>query len=380
MSVSVQHGVAVRPGQYLVKFREPRAAELADGEPLSEDLVLIRSEAPQLVQKLDGVEYVIPNHCYRREQAEQVSTPNSDQWGLHNEGQNGGKPDADIDAPEAWQVTTGSSLVAVLDTGIDLHHPDLRNNLYLNEGEIPGDGIDNDENGVVDDVHGYDASAGTGEVQGDDPHGTHCAGTIVASGKVLGVAPTAKVLPIKIYDEDEWTDAATIIRAVNYARKAGAQVASHSYGGLGFNRAVRETLGRPDMLHVVAAGNYHSNNDVKKNYPASYNLPNMITVAASDRHDRIAGFSNFGSESVHLAAPGVEILSTVNYGGHGTWNGTSMACPHVTGTAALVATKFADQTPVQWKEKILGSVDKQPGWDTKVATGGRLNAARALED
>lgn len=380
MSISIQNGVAVRSGQFLVKFRDLQTADSVNGERLTEDLVLLRGEEARNLHELPGVEYAVPNHCYRRERSVESLIPSSEQWGLHNEGQNGGKPDADIDAPEAWSVTTGSGIVAILDTGIDLDHPDLAKNLYVNPGEIPGDGIDNDGNGVVDDVHGYDAALQTGEVEGEDPHGTHCAGTVAASGRVLGVAPTTKILPIKIYDEEEWTDAATIIRAINYAREAGAQVASHSYGGIGFNQAVRDVFAQSDMLHVVAAGNYRSNNDEKMNYPASYNLPNMITVAASDRNDRIADFSNFGPQSVHLGAPGVDILSTVNYGRHGSWSGTSMACPHVAGVAVLVATTFPTETPVQWKERILSSVDKQPGWEDKVLTGGRLNAARALGD
>lgn len=379
MNVTFDSGVPSRPGQYLVKFRTPQLAQQSRGESLGIDLVLLSETDLATVSNLGGVEYFQPNHCYRREQPAESANPSTEQWALHNTGQKGGKVDADIDAPEAWQVTTGSGIVAVLDTGIDLEHPDLKANLYRNFDEVPGDGVDNDGNGVVDDVHGYDASAQTGEVYGDDPHGTHCAGTIAASGRIAGVAPTAKVLPIKIYDEDEWTDAATIIRALNYARHAGAQVVSHSYGGIGFNQAVKEAFAQPDLLHVVAAGNYRFNNDEKEHYPASYNLPNMITVAASDRHDNIAKFSNYGNKSVHLGAPGVEILSTVMHGGYGSWDGTSMACPHVAGVAVLVATQNPEKTPIEWKEKILSSVDIQPGWADKVLTGGRLNAARALQ-
>lgn len=377
MPVSFQNGIATRPGQFLVKFRNPEAALDSGGECLKEGLVFFESGDRLTLQSMDGVDYVVPNHAYRREQA--VEAPPSAQWGLHNTGQDDGTPDADIDAPEAWAETTGKALVAVLDTGVDTRHPALRENLYRNPGEIPGDGIDNDGNGVVDDIHGYDAALKNGNPWYDDPHGTHCAGIVAAGGEVLGVAPTATVLPIKIYDEEEWTDAATIIRALEYARKAGAQIASHSYGGLGFNRAVEEAFGDPGMLHVVAAGNYRSDNDTNKNYPSSYSLPNMISVAASDRNDRLAGFSNYGRETVHLAAPGVDILSTVPYERYGTWSGTSMACPMVAGAAALVATKYSDESALQWKERILSSVDKKPGWEDKVSTGGRLNAARALQ-
>ena len=349
-------------------------------------MVLIDNNS-ELSALQDQVDYVVPNHRYRRSQppARKPEPMNAEtnpaQWALQNVGQEGGKIDADIDGPEAWSVSTGANvLVAVLDTGLDLTHPDLQSNLFINADETPGDGIDNDNNGVIDDVHGYDAAERNGNPWTDDSHGTHCAGIIGAIGRVTGVAPSAQILPIKIYDEDEWTDAATIIRALQYAQKAGARVASHSYGGLLYNRAVEEMFEKSSMIHVVAAGNYAHNNDEKKNYPASYELPNIISVAASDRHDRIAEFSNFGRRSVHLAAPGVDILSATAYGNLGTWSGTSMACPQVAGAAALVASKFPQEKPSQWKTRLLNSVDKQPGWEKKTLTGGRLNAFRALAE
>jgi serine protease len=367
---------------YIVKLRSADAArQLCRGtraERLTPSMVLV--DSPELGAMQDQVDYVVPNHRYRRSEP-LASEMDPAQWALHNEGQDGGKVDADIDAPQAWEVSTGEDvLVAVLDTGIDLSHPDLQANLYTNPGEIPGDGIDNDDNGVVDDVHGYDAAERNGNPWTDDSHGTHCAGTIAAKGRVSGVAPSAGILPIKIYDDEEWTDAASIIRALRYAQHAGARVASHSYGGLMYNRAVEEMFEKSEMLHVVAAGNYAHNNDERKNYPASYELPNLISVAASDRHDQLAQFSNYGPRSVHLAAPGVDILSTTAYGNLGTWSGTSMACPHVAGAAALVASAFPDESPSQWKERLLGTVDKQAGWENKTATGGRLNAFRALTE
>ena len=368
---------------FLVKLRHPPSAvELcrqAGAEPVTPDIVLVRDPEQALSNFGGEVDYIVPNDRYHRFQSRPSDKVPSALWGLDNNGQDGGKPDADIDAPEAWKMSTGKDvLVAVLDTGIDTTHPDLLPNMYVNAAEIPGDGLDNDGNGVVDDVHGYNAADQTGNPWSDDPHGSHCAGTIAAKGRVLGVAPDAKILPIKIYDEDDWTDASTIIRALQYAQDAGARIASHSYTGLLYNRAVEEMFAKTDMLHVVAAGNHHSNNDEKKTYPPSYELPNLITVAASDRHDRIADFSNYGPKSVHLAAPGVEILSTTSYGNWGSWNGTSMACPHVAGTGALLASKFPDESPADWKKRILESVDVQPGWEEKVQTGGRLNAYRAL--
>ena len=377
--------MAMKPSSdsFLVKLRHPnvlRGLSVRDEVQLvTPDLVLVQDPEKALKDFAGEIDYIVPNDRYQRSRPDRTDNIPSALWGLDNQGQDGGKVDADIDAPEAWQISTGKDvLVAVLDTGIDTTHPDLVTNMYLNTGEIAGDGIDNDGNGVVDDVHGYNAADQTGDPWSDDPHGSHCAGTIAARGKVTGVAPDAKILPIKIYDEDDWTDAATLIRALQYAQDAGARVASHSYTGLLYNRAVEEMFAKTNMLHLVAAGNHHSNNDAKKTYPPSYELPNLITVAASDRHDQIANFSNYGPNSVHLAAPGVEILSTTSYGNWGSWNGTSMACPHVAGAAALLASKFPDEGPAKWKERLLKSVDVQPGWDEKVQTGGRLNAYRAL--
>ena len=369
-----------RPGQYIARLNRPLATQNDSRiEKLSDDFVLVNDSNPYALFDAEQVDYVVPNHMYRRQRPQESENIPKAQWGLHNTGQDGGKVDADIDAPEAWKTTTGKTLVAVLDTGIDTTHPDLQKTLYRNKGELAGDGIDNDGNGIIDDVNGYDAAMRTGNPWSDDPHGCHCAGTIAAAGEVVGVAPTATVLPIKIYDDEDWTDAATIIRALDYARKAGAKIASHSYGGLIFNAAVRDAFAQPDMLHIVAAGNYRHNNDEKMNYPSSYNLPNMISVAASDRNDNIASFSNYGPKTVHLAAPGVDILSTTSYGNHGSWSGTSMAAPHVAGAAALVATVYPEDGPVGWKSRILDNVDVQSGWEDRVGTGGRLNAAKALQ-
>lgn len=383
--------VKVRPNEYIARLRRPQAlAGLQEYEDLGQDLVLLKLDQQQY-QKLhaqDEFVYIEPNRCFQRHQ-DFASPPlprgphsaglDSRLWGLVNRGQDGGTPDADIDADEAWQAgyTGEGVLVAVLDTGTDVSHPDLVGRVWTNPGER-ADGTDTDGNGVVDDLHGYNATDNTGDPFSDDPHGTHCSGSIAAAGEVVGVAPRAKLLPIRIFDEDDWTDSATIIRALRYAEAAGAQVTSNSYSGLGFSRAVHDAFEQTNMLHVVAAGNHHSNNDEKPHYPPAYGLDNMVVVGASDRHDQFAAFSNFGAESVHLAAPGVDIWSTTPWGNRGSWSGTSMAGPHVAGAAALVAQKHRGETPQQWKSRLLESVDRSPAFAGKVASGGRLNAARAV--
>ena len=276
------------------------------------------------------VELVAPNTLYQLEGEAAPNDLSPSLWGLHNEGQDGGTPDADIDAPKAWPITKGSRdggpIIAVLDTGQDLDHPDLKDNLWTNAGEIPGDGIDNDGNGVIDDVHGYDAVLDNGDPTAGHSHGTHCAGTIGATGDnaegIVGVNWEAQVMPIKIFPDDgEATTAATILRAVEYADKMGARITSNSWTGAGYNPIVQQALGQSPALHIFAAGNEARDNDLTPSYPASFNLDNQIVVAASDRNDKLANFSCYGDESVDLAAPGVEILSTVVGGGYASWAG-----------------------------------------------------------
>ncbi len=309
-------------------------------------------------------------------------------WGLHNEGQNGGKVDADIDAPEAWKFTTGKNqsegapIIAVIDTGVDYNHPDLKANMWVNPGEIPGNGIDDDGNGVVDDVHGYNAQTKSGDPMDDDQHGTHCSGTIGAVGNngqgVVGVNHKANIMAVKFLGPNGGTLAGAIDGLI-YATKNGARVTSNSWGGGGYNQALRDTLANSPALHIFAAGNERNNNDAKPAYPASYDLPNVISVAATDRNDKLSSFSNWGEKSVDLAAPGSAILSTVPGGKYESFNGTSMACPHVSGVAGLLLAEDPTLSNAKLKSLLLDSVDLVPALAGKTVTGGRLNAASALQ-
>lgn len=319
-------------------------------------------------------------------------------WGLNNTGQTGGTPDADIDAPEAWDITTGSAsvIVAVIDTGVDYNHEDLASNIWTNTGEIPGNGVDDDNNGYVDDVHGYDFVNNDGDPFDDHGHGTHVSGTIAAVGNngkgVVGVNWRASIMAVKFLDASGsgYTDDA--INALLYAINNGAKISNNSWGGGGFSQAMLDAINAADnagSLFVAAAGNSSSNNDLSPHYPSSYDAPNVISVAATDHNDLLAGFSSYGATSVDLGAPGVDIYSTVptsgniccsNSSGYMYLSGTSMATPHVSGAAALIMSYFTNDTHLQVKQRILSTVQPIPALTGKTLTGGRLNVFNAMEN
>jgi len=306
-------------------------------------------------------------------------------WGMHNTGQNGGKVDADIDAPEAWAIHSGrkdAPVIAVIDTGVDYNHPDLKANMWVNKGEIPGNGIDDDGNGVVDDVHGFNAFANSGNPMDGHSHGTHCAGTIAGVGNngqgVTGVMQEAQIMAVKIFADSGSTNAAAIIRGINYATQMGARITSNSWGGGAANQGIFDAFNSSPALHIMAAGNSSGNNDTRPHYPSNYELPNNVAVAASDRNDNKASFSCYGEKSVDIAAPGRDIYSTVNGGGYASKSGTSMATPHVAGVAGLVASAFPDASNEEIMARLYEGSDKLDNWQGVVAGGRRLNAHGAL--
>ncbi|MEA5464589.1 S8 family serine peptidase [Leptothoe sp. PORK10 BA2] len=343
------------------------------------------------------VEYVEPNYKLSvtgtATSTQPTATPNdpgyNQLWGLHNTGQTGGLRDSDIDAPEAWDIVRGKGVVVgVIDTGIDYTHPDLRNNLWTNPGEIANDGIDNDRNGYIDDYYGYDFANNDSNPFDDVGHGTHVAGTIAAAANnsrgIAGVAPDAKVMALKFLGTNGGStfDA---IEAINYAVMMGADITNNSWGGGGPSQALYDAIanaGSAGQLFIASAGNGGSdgigdNNDLLPSYPASYDLDNIISVAASDHRDQLGSFSNYGAKSVDLAAPGVNIVSTVP-GGYDSYNGTSMAAPHVTGAASLLLSQNPNLTPAQLKERLLSTADPVTGLRGRTVSGGRLNAHQAL--
>lgn len=315
-------------------------------------------------------------------------------WGLSNSGQSGGVADADIDAPEAWRVTTGSRsvVIAVIDSGVDVNHPDLAANIWRNPGEIPGNGVDDDGNGFVDDVSGWDFVARDNTPEDGNGHGTHVAGTIGAVGNngrgIVGVNWEVSILPLKFLDDSGSGSTSAAIAAINYAtalRTAGVNVvaSNNSWGGGGYSSALNTAIARHNdagIMFIAAAGNEAANNDSIPSYPANYDLPNVISVAALDRSDRLASFSNYGRTSVDLGAPGVSIYSTTPGNGYSTYSGTSMAAPHVAGVVGLLAAANPQATVAEMRAAILDTVVPVAALGSgRTVTGGRLNAAAALE-
>jgi len=311
-------------------------------------------------------------------------------WGLINTGQTGGTPDADIDADMAWNVSTGSDqiLVGVIDTGIDYNHPDLAPNVWTNPGEIPGNGIDDDGNGYVDDIHGWDFYNNDGDPFDDHSHGTHCAGTIGAVGNdgigVAGVNWHVKIMGLKFLGSGGSGSTANAVLAVDYATMMGVRLTSNSWGGGGYSQELYDAIARANAANiafVAAAGNgYGQNTDVTPNYPSAYDLPNIIAVAATDHNDQLADFSNYGPTTVDLGAPGVNILSTTPGNTYGTKSGTSMATPHTAGVAALILSVNPNVPVSQMKSVLLSATDPIPALAGRCVSGGRLNAFFAIAE
>ncbi len=274
------------------------------------------AEATGRYRALPGVEYAQPNYLYHIDAV--PSDPRFEElWGMDNTGQTGGAEEADIDAPEAWDVTTGDGdiIVAVIDTGVDYRHPDLVDNIWTNPSEVPGNGIDDDMNGYTDDVHGYDFVNYDGDPVDDHSHGTHCSGTIGASANngigVAGVAWDVQIMACKFLSADGWGDTMGAVEAIAYADQMGADIMSNSWGGGPYEEVLLDAIAGTDALFVAAAGNDSMDTDANANYPSCYDLPNVLAVGATDYFDDIAWFSNWGAETVDVFAPGEQILSTV---------------------------------------------------------------------
>ena len=321
---------------------------------------------------------------------------NKQLWGLNNEGQTGGTVDADIDAKEVWakghvgatQAENGP-LIAIIDTGINYKHEALQGNIWTNPGEIPGDGIDNDGNGVIDDVHGFNAAATdkkkAGDPLDDNDHGSHCAGTIGANGEnsqgLYGVMHKANLMGVKFLTANGGGSLKAAIDSVLYATKMGARITSNSWGGGGFNQALYDAFKASPAMHIIAAGNERNNNDARPAYPATFDLPNVISVAATDHNNKLANFSNYGATTVDLAAPGVDILSSTSGSDkeYQKFSGTSMATPHVSGVAGAILTEYPEMSNEELKALLMGTVDKVPGLEGKMVTGGVVNVNTAFE-
>jgi uncharacterized repeat protein (TIGR01451 family) len=340
------------------------------------------------LQSNPNVVYVEPNYIWHL-----TDTPNdtsySQLWGLKNTGQtisgSPGTAGADISAEAAWSVTTGSAsiVIGVIDTGVDYTHPDLAANIWNNPGG-KGNVL------CAAGTHGFNAITRTCNPMDDHYHGTHVSGTIGAAGNnalgVTGVNWTTSIMGLKFLDSSGYGTTANAIAAIDFAVQAkldgvNVRILSNSWGGGEFSKALLDEINKAnenDILFVAAAGNSSSNTDTYPQYPSSYNTANMISVAATDNRDALAYFSNYGLTSVHLGAPGLNVLSCYPGGSYTTLSGTSMAAPHVAGVAGLVLAKTPALTTAQVKSAILDNTDPISSLSGKTITGGRLNAAKAV--
>ncbi|BET69263.1 hypothetical protein ASA1KI_41810 [Opitutales bacterium ASA1] len=385
---------ALVPGLVMLEIDEPVAVMSAGETP---EAIQTR-QAQRLHATIEALqrsglyEYVEPDYIVRPYRVPtDAAFTDGRLWGLRNTGQNGGSSGVDIDAVRAWDITTGSSdvIAAVIDSGIRYTHQDLAANMWRNPGEIPGNGIDDDGNGYVDDVHGINAINGSGNPMDDDGHGTHVAGTIGAvannSGEHVGVAWNVRLMALKFLSASGSGTTTDAIEAIDYAVANGARILNCSWGGSGNSAALRASLQGAlshGVLVVASAGNAASDNDRLPVFPAGYELPNLVSVASINRHGHLSGFSNFGLQSVHLVAPGEEIFSTHSVigqaPGHAIGSGTSMAAPHVSGAAALVLAHHPQSSVRDLRDRLLGGTMSMPELASRIATGGRLDAYRAL--
>lgn len=426
----VQQAAAAEQAEVLVKFRSSESRDEINQlvsehhdlvtdriESLDNRLVAIDdlddadpAEVAAQYRALPGVEYAEPNYRINLVEPGESNAdsrtpvapvgpaasglPNdpqfADQWSLVNTGQGGGTADADIRALQAWQVTRGSNevVIAVLDSGVDYNHSDLRANMWTRPDSV--DAYYDEELGTVDDVHGFNAVDNLADPMDDNGHGTHCAGIIGAEGDnqigIAGVNWNVQIMPLKFIDSSGSGSTKDAIEAINYVierKRAGVnvRVISASWGSRQRSAALEDVIreaGEEGITVIAAAGNSSVDTDRDPHYPSSYDLPNVISVAATDSNDQLANFSNYGKNSVDVAAPGVEIVSTWMGDDFRNASGTSMATPVVSGVAGLIIATEPDISAADLRARLLASVDILPALKGKVASGGRINAAKAV--
>ncbi len=364
----------VAPGAPLRRIRTPKGLRI-------EEFVRRRRTSGA-----SPIEYIEPNYVVKAQ-----AVPNDSRFGelyaLLNRGTGGGVEGADIRASQAWEIAVGGEIVvAVIDSGVDYRHPDLAPNIWRNDGEVPGNGADDDGNGYVDDLRGWDFANGDPDPDDDLGHGTHCAGIIAAAGNngigVAGVCWRARIVPLKFLGAYGQGTIADAVAAIHYARRCGARVINASWGGPYRSRAIEEAILAAQAEGIVvtaAAGNGGTDNDQTRFYPAGYDCPNLVAVAATDRRDLLAPFSCYGGSSVHLGAPGDAILSTVPGGGYAVKSGTSMAAPHAAGAAALLLARDPSMECTEVVAALLGGTTPLPSLAGRVRSGGRLNLLKVLD-
>ncbi|TMQ25595.1 MAG: peptidase S8, partial [Deltaproteobacteria bacterium] len=382
-AVHAQHS-----GQVVREYRVPtdlQLVEVPQGATVEQMAEAYRSDPEVLYAELD---YVY-----------QLATVPDDPsfgtlWGMNNTGQFGGVFDADINAPEAWNITTGSSSVVLglLDTGVDYNHQDLAANIFTNPGEIPGNGIDDDGDGWIDDIHGIDAIAESGDPMDTEGHGTHVSGTMAARGNngtgVAGVNWNAKIVACKAFGPfgGQLSD---ILQCMDYFLELKTRpnnpvdivATNNSWGGGPFSQALFDAIAahrQAGMLFVAAAGNNGSNNDSSPFFPATYELDNIISVLSFNRFNQRSFFSNFGALTVDVGAPGEDVFSTLPGNSYGTLSGTSMATPHVTGLVGLLKAQNPSRSAQQIKNLILTGGTASPATTGATLSGRRIRADGSL--
>jgi len=347
------------------------------------------ADAVSILSMIPGVEFAEPDYIVRAQ-----LTPNDTNfgnlWGMHNTGQtvNGdsGIAGADIDAPEAWDVFVGDPnfVIAVIDTGFNYNHPDLAANAWINPGEIAGNGIDDEGNGFIDDVRGWDFINGDNNPMDDNGHGTHCSGTFGGVGNnnlgVAGVNWQCKIAGVKFLSAGGGGQISDGVLCVDYVTVTGIKISNNSWGGGGFSSSFSAALDNArdnGCLFIAAAGNNSSNNDSNPFYPSSYNQDNVISVLATTNNDQMSSFSNFGATSVDIGAPGSTVYSTFN-SSYAYLDGTSMACPHVCGVASLVWAANPTWSYLEVKDRLFQSARPVGSLSGDCITGGIVNAFAAI--
>lgn len=403
LGAEVKQQMSLTSGQYLL---------LKSNEKSTNSLV---SE----LNTLSEVAYAEPNYLYKAIESEQTlgsiltgtlsesmsaMAPRDPMygklWGLNNTGSN--EPDrnggysgtpgvagADVAAEAGWGLTTGSKkvVVAVIDTGIDYNHPDLKNNMWVNEKEIPGNGIDDDGNGYIDDIHGWNAQGKNGNPMDGNAHGTHCAGTIGAEHNngigVAGVMNDVSLMAVKFLSDSGSGSLADAVSAIDYATKMNVDIMSNSWGGGGYSQALEDAIKaakNKGILFVAAAGNENSNNDTRPSYPATYGVDNVISVASHTAQDTLSSFSCYGKRTVHVAAPGSNILSSTPKGEYKVFSGTSMATPHVSGALGLLVAQEGRLPVLEVRNRLMATSVPVAAYRKKTVSGGRLHVYNLLTD
>jgi thermitase len=354
----------------------------------------LSDKALQTLANNSEIEYIEPNYIISIE-SNKADLPKDDkftkQWGLQNTGKNGGIFSSgvvgeDINVVKAWDISKGTTAVkiAVIDTGVDFNHPDLKAQMDVNALELNGKtGIDDDNNGYVDDIYGYDFANKDGSPADGHGHGTHCAGVIGAAHNGVGIAgvmANVKIVGIKFLSDKGSGETIDALAAIDYAIKRGVQVMSNSWGGGEREQSLMDAITAAEkagIVFVAAAGNESSNNDTTETFPANYEVSNVISVGSFANSGGRSSFSNYGVKTVHVSAPGSAILSTYK-GGYSNLSGTSMAAPHVSGVVGLLLSNEPNLTPVQVRDRLIKTSTKTSKLSSSSMSGGRVDAYRAL--